>query len=167
MSRQQIRQYRLLELEREQHMEDADGLVMTEEQRQALFDSFESVKLEFHDLDGLRWTQTALRRRKHTHRPTILPKPSSRRPFAMVADPQIPAYDLDATVRDANQSRGRPRIDISWWVYPIVSNLGASPMIEQLLEPRGPPSPLNLANDRLLSPSFTSPILQAQVYLQA
>jgi len=80
MSRQQLRRTRLLELEREQRLEDAEGLFMTEvitlsyanslrcwwlqEQRQSLLDSFTSVKFEFHDLDGLRWTQTALRRQE-------------------------------------------------------------------------------------------------------
>ncbi|KAL9708722.1 hypothetical protein Ac2012v2_008104 [Leucoagaricus gongylophorus] len=94
MSRQQLRRTRLLELEREQRLEDAEGLFMTEEQRQSLLDSFTSVKFEFHDLDGLRWTQTALRRQEHPQRQTILPTGSSnwsRHP--------VTAYDVDATVR--------------------------------------------------------------------
>lgn len=84
MSRAAQRKQRLLEIEKEQHLEDAEALKMTEvcallyahscrvlsympvtrqEQRQILFRSFTSVKVEFSDLDGLKWTHSALRKR--------------------------------------------------------------------------------------------------------
>jgi len=73
-----------------------------------------SVKFEFHDLDGLRWTQTALRRqqvftftmvysysqKQQTRRPTILPTNSSNRPRH-----QLSVYDVDATVRISTKKR--------------------------------------------------------------
>jgi hypothetical protein len=46
---------------------------VSQEQRQSLLKPFMSVKLEFHDLDGLRWTQTALRRRQVRILPLTLP----------------------------------------------------------------------------------------------
>lgn len=82
MSRAAQRKQRLLEIEKEQHLEDAEALKMTEvgiffltslipayrlqslqEQRQILLRSFTSVKVEFSDLDGLKWTHSALRKR--------------------------------------------------------------------------------------------------------
>ncbi|KAF5349909.1 hypothetical protein D9756_009301 [Leucocoprinus leucothites] len=110
MSRQQLRRYRLLELEREQHLEDAEGLVMTEEQRQSLLGSFMSAKIEFHDLDGLRWTRTALRRRQHTRRPTVLPNASPDCSFFLLTSRHAPTYDLDATVRASKCDYNRPVI---------------------------------------------------------
>ncbi|PPQ87880.1 hypothetical protein CVT25_000717 [Psilocybe cyanescens] len=44
----------------EQAPEEAEAPLMTEEQRQLLMQPFATVKAEFADLDGLRWTQTAL-----------------------------------------------------------------------------------------------------------
>jgi len=76
-SRAEQRKQRLLELERELDAEEAEALKITEvccywaflvpfvylaqEQRQLLLQPFKAVKAEFADLDGLRWTQTALR----------------------------------------------------------------------------------------------------------
>ncbi|KAF5323246.1 hypothetical protein D9619_013503 [Psilocybe cf. subviscida] len=60
-SRAEQRKQRLLEAEREVAREEAEALKLTEEQRLALLRPFTSVKAEFTDLDGLRWTQTALR----------------------------------------------------------------------------------------------------------
>ncbi|KAF8226376.1 hypothetical protein L208DRAFT_1054957, partial [Tricholoma matsutake] len=62
-SRAALRKQRLLEIEKEQRIEDAEALIMTEEQRQTLLGSFSSVKVEFSDLDGLQWTHSALRKR--------------------------------------------------------------------------------------------------------
>ncbi|KAJ7730109.1 hypothetical protein DFH07DRAFT_1066084 [Mycena maculata] len=53
-SRAALRKQRLLELENEQRLEDAEALKMTEEQRLSLFHSFRSVKFEWSDLDGMR-----------------------------------------------------------------------------------------------------------------
>jgi len=78
-SRAEQRKQRLLELERELDAEEAEALQITEvccyrgrffvsfvylvqEQRQLLLQPFKAVKAEFADLDGLRWTQTALRK---------------------------------------------------------------------------------------------------------
>ncbi|KAJ7646093.1 hypothetical protein DFH06DRAFT_1333022 [Mycena polygramma] len=53
-SRAAQRKQRLLELENEQRLEDAEALKFTEEQRLSLFLSFRSVKFEWSDLDGMR-----------------------------------------------------------------------------------------------------------------
>ncbi|KAJ7165460.1 hypothetical protein C8R43DRAFT_986413 [Mycena crocata] len=53
-SRATLRKQRLLEMENEQRIEDAEALKMTEEQRLSLFHSFRSVKFEWSDLDGMR-----------------------------------------------------------------------------------------------------------------
>jgi len=60
MSRAAQRRLRLLEAEKQQRLEDLEALKMTEEQRQILWRSFRSVKVEFCDLDGLSWTRSAL-----------------------------------------------------------------------------------------------------------
>ncbi|KAJ7431927.1 hypothetical protein B0H11DRAFT_824659 [Mycena galericulata] len=52
-SRAAQRKQRLLELENEQRLEDAEALKMTEEQRLSLFHSFRTVKFEWSDLDGM------------------------------------------------------------------------------------------------------------------
>ncbi|KAF9442537.1 hypothetical protein P691DRAFT_779356 [Macrolepiota fuliginosa MF-IS2] len=99
MSRQQLRRHRLLELEKEQHLEDAEDLVMTEEQRQLLLSPFMSVKFEFHDLDGMRWTQTALRDRQCRRRPSVLPSYRSNCAFVVLANTHCRTHDLEATIR--------------------------------------------------------------------
>ncbi|KAJ6464251.1 hypothetical protein C8R47DRAFT_70473 [Mycena vitilis] len=53
-SRAAQRKQRLLDLENEQRLEDAEALKFTEEQRLSLFLSFRSVKFEWSDLDGMR-----------------------------------------------------------------------------------------------------------------
>ncbi|KXN80818.1 hypothetical protein AN958_07254 [Leucoagaricus sp. SymC.cos] len=58
-----------------------------------------SVKIEFHDLDGLRWTQTALRRLQHHHRPTILAPVYPSCPLAVPLKAQTPSCDMEATIR--------------------------------------------------------------------
>ncbi|KDR73389.1 hypothetical protein GALMADRAFT_731527 [Galerina marginata CBS 339.88] len=63
-SRAEQRRQRLLEVELELAVEEAEALKMTEEQRQLLHRPFAAVKAEFTDLDGMRWTQTALRMRQ-------------------------------------------------------------------------------------------------------
>ncbi|PPQ84657.1 hypothetical protein CVT25_015389, partial [Psilocybe cyanescens] len=54
------RKQRLIETEMEQVAEEAEAPHMTDEQRQLLMQPFGTVKARFADLDGLRWTQTAL-----------------------------------------------------------------------------------------------------------
>ncbi|PPQ78712.1 hypothetical protein CVT24_002337 [Panaeolus cyanescens] len=60
MSRSEQRRLRLREIENELAAEEAEAIKLTEEQRQTLFRSFTSVKVEFSDLDGMRWTKAAL-----------------------------------------------------------------------------------------------------------
>ncbi|KAE9403919.1 hypothetical protein BT96DRAFT_917275 [Gymnopus androsaceus JB14] len=62
-SRAAQRKARLLQIEKEQKLEDAEALKLTEEQRSTLIQSFSSVKVEFCDLDGLQWSGSALRKR--------------------------------------------------------------------------------------------------------
>jgi len=59
MSKAEQRKQRLLEIENEQKMEEAEGLKVTEEQLQTLKRPFVSVKFEFCDLDGLSWDKHA------------------------------------------------------------------------------------------------------------
>ncbi|KAF7783381.1 hypothetical protein Agabi119p4_1405 [Agaricus bisporus var. burnettii] len=99
MSRQQHRRNRLLEQEMEQRLEDAEGLVMTEEQRQLLLSPFMSVKCEFHDLDGLRWTQTALHKRQYNRRPSIAPHPVPYRQPTLQGKTPDSFLDMDETIR--------------------------------------------------------------------
>ena len=77
LTRAEQRKQRLLELEWQQAAEEAEALKLTEvsalekyswrpltplkEQRRTLFQSFASVKVEFSDLEGLCWTQAALK----------------------------------------------------------------------------------------------------------
>ncbi|KAF9033535.1 hypothetical protein BJ165DRAFT_1410281 [Panaeolus papilionaceus] len=60
VTRAEQRRLKLREIENELAAEEAEAIKMTEEQRQTLLRSFTSVKVEFSDLDGLRWTQAAL-----------------------------------------------------------------------------------------------------------
>lgn len=50
-----LRRARVEEMERQQELEDRAHLGMTSEQHQLLSKTFESVKTEFEDLDGLSW----------------------------------------------------------------------------------------------------------------
>ncbi|KAF8689768.1 hypothetical protein AX14_003183 [Amanita brunnescens Koide BX004] len=47
-----------LEIEKEQCLKDNEALKMTKEQHETLLCSFQSVKFEFNDLDGLLWTDS-------------------------------------------------------------------------------------------------------------
>ncbi|KAF5383441.1 hypothetical protein D9757_006082 [Collybiopsis confluens] len=62
-SRAAQRKAKLLQIEKEQKQEDAEALKLTEEQRDTLLQSFSSVKFEFSDLDGMKWSNSALRTR--------------------------------------------------------------------------------------------------------
>ncbi|KIK69117.1 hypothetical protein GYMLUDRAFT_35178 [Collybiopsis luxurians FD-317 M1] len=62
-SRAAQRKAKLMQIEKEQKLEEAEALKLTEEQRHTLLQSFSSVKFEFSDLDGLKWTGSALRNR--------------------------------------------------------------------------------------------------------
>ncbi|KAJ7252347.1 hypothetical protein B0H12DRAFT_1323849 [Mycena haematopus] len=107
------RKQRLLELENEQRIEDAEALKFTDEQRLSLFLSFRSVKFEWSDLDGMR----SVRRRYNsscpaspspvrslTHsllspaRPPALQPPSSEA-FAVLTNARLATFGKDDTIR--------------------------------------------------------------------
>ncbi|KAJ7648004.1 hypothetical protein FB45DRAFT_212131 [Roridomyces roridus] len=80
-SRAALRKQRLLEMENEQRIEDAEALKFTEEQRLSLLYSFRHVKFEWSDLDGMRSMrrryQSPPPRHGHTHcHPTSPVRPS-------------------------------------------------------------------------------------------
>ncbi|KAJ7099261.1 hypothetical protein B0H15DRAFT_927782 [Mycena belliarum] len=114
-SRAAQRKQRLLELENEQRIEDAEALKMTEEQRLSLFHSFRSVKFEWSDLDGMR----SVRRRYNAPinarvdlRPAAaVPAPASAPPppqlqapphpqaqFAVLTNARLAAFGADDTI---------------------------------------------------------------------
>ncbi|KAF8180885.1 hypothetical protein BJ912DRAFT_1044810 [Pholiota molesta] len=119
-SRAEQRRLRLLETERELAAEEADALTLTEDQRQTLLRPFAAVKAEFADLDGLRWTQTALRRRQppapphHHHRAhdpdASIYTPATANAFAVLTNADLAAFAPDDTIRAPHPPpRTRPR----------------------------------------------------------
>ncbi|KAF8815591.1 hypothetical protein BYT27DRAFT_7128762 [Phlegmacium glaucopus] len=102
ISRAEQRKQRLRELETEQAAEEAEALKMTEEQRQTLLKSFTSVKVEFTDLDGLRWSQTALRKIQPFHRsPARLStsQPKSKNTFVVLTNADLASFSPEDTIR--------------------------------------------------------------------
>lgn len=104
ISRAEQRKQRLLELESEQAAEEAEALKMTEEQRQTLLKPFTSVKVEFTDLDGLRWSQTALRRFPPFHRNTPHLSPTSHvtsknNTFVVLTNADLANFSAEDTIR--------------------------------------------------------------------
>ncbi|KAJ6477011.1 hypothetical protein C8R45DRAFT_1008560 [Mycena sanguinolenta] len=108
------RKQRLLELENEQRIEDAEALKFTDEQKMSLFLSFRSVKFEWSDLDGMRY----VRRRYNSSCPTSPPaaaavrspvlsptKPPSLTPpapqeaFAVLTNARLATFGKDDTIR--------------------------------------------------------------------
>jgi len=117
ISRAEQRKQRLRELESEQAAEEAEALKMTEEQRQTLLKSFTSVKVEFTDLDGLRWSQTALRRFPSFHRniPHISPtshSTSKNNTFVVLTNADLANFSPEDTIRvstSTSATKLRPR----------------------------------------------------------
>ncbi|KAF8067535.1 hypothetical protein FPV67DRAFT_1780639 [Lyophyllum atratum] len=102
------RKQRLLEIENEMRLEDAEALKMTEEQRETLLRSFTSVKVEFSDLDGLAWNAPCAT-------PTS-PKPRGRSPdhaFVILTNADLASFEPHETIRASAASRPRPRTSIS------------------------------------------------------
>ncbi|KAF7350757.1 hypothetical protein MSAN_01636800 [Mycena sanguinolenta] len=106
------RKQRLLELENEQRIEDAEALKFTDEQKLSLFLSFRSVKFEWSDLDGMRY----VRRRYNSSCPASPPpaavrspvlnptKPPSLTPpqpeaFAVLTNARLATFGKDDTIR--------------------------------------------------------------------
>jgi len=115
ISRAEQRKQRLRELETEQAAEEAEALKMTEEQRQTLLKSFSSVKVEFTDLDGLRWSQTALCRFPSFHRSTPHISPTSHstsknNTFVVLTKADLANFSAEDTIRVSTSStKIRPR----------------------------------------------------------
>ncbi|KAG6855461.1 hypothetical protein H0H87_002433 [Tephrocybe sp. NHM501043] len=92
------RKLRQLEIEKEQRIEEAEALKMTEEQRQILHRSFSSVKVEFSDLDGLQWSQKP---------------PAREQAFVVLTNSDLASFGPHETIRASASSRPRPRTSIS------------------------------------------------------
>ncbi|KAI5891238.1 uncharacterized protein SCHCODRAFT_02702058 [Schizophyllum commune H4-8] len=102
-SRSHMRRQRVLDLERQQELEDCAAMRMTEDQRRTLSGSFASVKCDFTDLDGQQWTGAALRSRSH-HCPTppSLHTPQYSEPyvaFAVLTNADLASFGPEETVR--------------------------------------------------------------------
>jgi len=109
ISRAEQRKRRLRELETEQAAEEAEALKMTEEQRQTLLKSFTSVKVEFTDLDGLRWSQTALRKFPSFHSSTSHTT-SKNNTFVVLTNADLANFSAEDTIRVSTSStKMRPR----------------------------------------------------------
>ncbi|KIM35759.1 hypothetical protein M413DRAFT_449596 [Hebeloma cylindrosporum] len=113
-SRAEQRKQRLLELERELDAEEAEALKITEEQRQLLLQPFKAVKAEFTDLDGLRWTQTALRKlqpppRRATqlaaHPHSAVSKANT---FVVITNADLASLSSEDTIRVSATPHSRP-----------------------------------------------------------
>ncbi|KAF8056641.1 hypothetical protein FPV67DRAFT_1786978 [Lyophyllum atratum] len=102
------RKQRLLEIENEMRLEDAEALKMTEEQRETLLRSFTSVKVEFSDLDGLAWNAPCAT--------PASPTPRGRSPdhaFVILTNADLASFEPHETIRASAGSRPRPRASIS------------------------------------------------------
>ncbi|TFK70774.1 hypothetical protein BDN72DRAFT_522668 [Pluteus cervinus] len=114
-----LRKRRLEDIEHEQSREEAWALKVTRDQLQALHQSFASVKVEFSDLDGQRWTESTLRTRsQQTHMNALraraftegsLPPPSKNGGFAVLSNADLASFSPDETIRASGQRR-RPRV---------------------------------------------------------
>ncbi|KDR65311.1 hypothetical protein GALMADRAFT_148792 [Galerina marginata CBS 339.88] len=120
-SRAEQRRQRLLEVEQELAMEEVEALKMTEKQRQLLHRPFATVKAEFTDLDGQRWTQrwtqTALRMRQP---PQSQPQPQRRVPrqsealtqtnatFVVLTNADLASFAPEDTIRASSSSTSFP-----------------------------------------------------------
>ncbi|KAK7057858.1 hypothetical protein R3P38DRAFT_2843388 [Favolaschia claudopus] len=116
-SRAAQRKQRLLELENEQRIEDAEALKFTDEQKLSLFLSFRSVKFEWSDLDGMRPTRSVRRRYNsscpasppavsvapQTHslfpaRPPALAHPPASPALAVLTNAHLASFGKDDTI---------------------------------------------------------------------
>ncbi|KAF8742320.1 hypothetical protein AX14_005189 [Amanita brunnescens Koide BX004] len=88
------RRLRQLENEREQRMEDNEALKMTEEQHETLLRSFQSVKFEFNDLDGLSWTDS-IKRELQKDAGIAARQPS----FVVLTEADLASFASEETIR--------------------------------------------------------------------
>ncbi|KAF9474147.1 hypothetical protein BDN70DRAFT_936881 [Pholiota conissans] len=141
-SRAEQRRLRLLEAEEELAAEEAEALTITEEQRQTLLRPFAAVKAEFADLDGLRWTQTALRRRQTSHHnPTPNPthNPANQAinntTFAVLTNADLASFAPGDTIRiPPLPSRNRPRFP-----SPLIRGTTSLPDTQPTTDPHSNP----------------------------
>ncbi|TFK68029.1 hypothetical protein BDN72DRAFT_65468 [Pluteus cervinus] len=120
-SRAAQRKRRLEDIEREQRREEIAALKMTEEQREALQRSFESVKVEFSDLDGQKWSQSILRTRsQQTYLNALKARfsaegvspSSSHTGFAILSKTELESFSPEETIRASGKLR-KPIFDLS------------------------------------------------------
>ncbi|KAF8968630.1 hypothetical protein BDZ97DRAFT_1916063 [Flammula alnicola] len=112
-TRAEQRKQRLLEAERELAAEEAEALKMTEEQRQMLLKPFKSVKAEFADLDGHRWTQSALRKfqppqRRASHVAAPSHSTAKKGTFVVLSNADLASFSPDETIRVSSSVHQRP-----------------------------------------------------------
>ncbi|KAK2463306.1 hypothetical protein APHAL10511_004961 [Amanita phalloides] len=93
-TRAEQRRLRQLEIEKEQRLEDDEALKMTDEQHQTLLRSFQSVKSEFYDLDGLSWTDS-IRHKLRQDVQAVMSKP----PFVMLTKADLASFAPEDTIR--------------------------------------------------------------------
>jgi hypothetical protein len=93
-TRAEQRRLRQLEIEKEQLIEDDEALKMTEEQHETLLRSFQSVKFEFHDLDGLSWTDS-IRQKLQQDTPSNVSQPS----IVEFSKAELPSFSPEETIR--------------------------------------------------------------------
>ncbi|KAG5641579.1 hypothetical protein DXG03_004692 [Asterophora parasitica] len=115
-SRAAMRKQRLLEMENEMRLEEAEALKMTEEQRQILFRSFTSVKVEFSDLDGLarnaNGSQHIPRACVPPPNPTVQLHPPDHA-FVILTNADLANFAPHETIRASVGSRPKPRSSTS------------------------------------------------------
>ncbi|KAF5380187.1 hypothetical protein D9615_006184 [Tricholomella constricta] len=110
-SRAAQRKLRLMEIENEMRLEEAEALKMTEEQRQILIRSFTSVKVEFSDLDGLA-RNTSPQIPSATSNPIVEVHPPDHA-FVILTNADLASFAPHETIRASASSRPRPRPSIS------------------------------------------------------
>lgn len=121
-SRAAQRKLKLLEIEKEQRLEEAEALKMTEDQRQTLFRSFTSVKVEFSDLDGLTWhvprphapsrtmPPAPVHTNSHPRAPSSAPPLPPGLAFVVLTNADLASFSPEDTIRvSAASSRSHPR----------------------------------------------------------
>ncbi|KAF8884636.1 hypothetical protein BD779DRAFT_1536195 [Infundibulicybe gibba] len=162
ISRAAQRKQRLLDIENEQRIEEAEALKMTEEQRQILYLSFKSVKVEFSDLDGLKWTGSALRRRKFqpphasssrgivspgvnssvAQSPNTLSKPQA---FAVLTNAELALFHPEDTIRASSRRTPQPQRSPT---HTSSSDRSCPRSVSMNTSPPSHPAPTGLCNHR-------------------
>ncbi|KAF8625446.1 hypothetical protein AX17_006847 [Amanita inopinata Kibby_2008] len=106
LTRAEQRRLRLLEIEDEQRLEDAEAIKMTEEQRETLLRSFQSVKFEFNDLDGLSWSDSARQRLRQESQTAV-----TSATFVVLSNADLASFSPEDTIRVSIRRPRVPRTD--------------------------------------------------------